>query len=97
MNDEDNQDQARDVGQRIARFIRSIGQGTEKQIAGEELQKLKAAANRLDQMLMSAADADREALRNAADRLDRLLVDIRKGKDVTGGLNRSRKRPEPKR
>lgn len=97
MNDEDKQGEARDVGQRIARMIRSIGEGTENQIAGEELQKLKAAANRLDQMLKSAADADREALRNAADRLDRLLVDIRKGKDVTGRLRQSRERPEPKR
>ena len=97
MNDEDNQDQARDVGQRIASLIRSIGQRPEKQIAGEELQKLKAAADRLDKMLKSAADADREALRNAAERLDRLLGDIRKGKDVTSRLKQNREQQEPKR
>jgi hypothetical protein len=97
MNDEDNQDQARDVGQRIASLIRSIGQGPEKQIAGEELQELKAAADRLDQMLKAAADADLQVLKNAADRLDRLLVDIHKGKDVTNRLRKSRERQEPKR
>ena len=93
MNDQDNQDQPRGVGQRIASLIQSIGQGPEKQNTGEELQKLKAAANRLDQMLKAAAEADQQALRNAADRLDRLLRDIRKGKDVTSRL----KQQEPKR
>ena len=95
MNDEDNQDQARDVGKRIASLVRSIGEGPEKQNTREELQKLKAAADRLDQMLKTAADADREALKNAAVRLDRLLVDIRKGKDVTSRLKQSRERKEP--
>ena len=95
MNDEDKQSQARDVGQRIASLIRSIGQGTEKQKTPEELQRLKAAADRLDQMLKAGAEADREALRNAADRLDRLLVDIRRGKDVTSRLKQSRKQQEP--
>ena len=88
MNDESNQVPDRNLGNRIASKVRSIGNGPEKKIAGEELQKLKAAANRLDQMLEAAADADREALRNAADRLDRLLLDIRKGKDVTNNLKR---------
>lgn len=94
MNDEDNQDQARDAGQRIARLIRSISQGPEKQASEEELQKLSAAAYRLDQMLKAAAEADQQALRSAADRLDRLLADIRKGKEVTNGLKRRRDRRE---
>jgi len=96
MNDEDNQDQARAVGQRIASLIRSIGQGPEKQNTKEELQKLKAAAHRLDQMLRAAAEADQQALRNAANRLDRLLVDIREGKDVASNLKRrDRSKPTP--
>jgi hypothetical protein len=97
MNDEGNQDQARDLGKRIAGLVRSIGKGTEKQVAGDELQKLKAAADRLDQMLKAAADADQQALRNAADRLDRLLLDIRKGKDVASRLKLRREQREPKR
>ena len=96
MNHEDSQDQARDVGKRIASLVRSIGHGPEKQKTSEELQKLKAAADRLDQMLKAAADAERQALRSAADRLDRLLVDLRKGKDVTNGLKRRRDRQEHK-
>lgn len=94
MSDKHSQDPARNAGQRIATLIRSIGQGPEKQIAGEELQKLKAAAGRLDQMLKAAADADQQVLKNAADRLDRLLADIRKGKEVTNGLKRRRDRQE---
>ncbi len=96
MNDEDNQDHARGVGQRIASLIRSIGQGPENQNTAEDRQKLKAAADRLDQMLKAAAEADQQALRSAADRLDRLLRDIRKGKDVTSRLKQSRERKEPK-
>lgn len=96
MTDDGNQDGARDLGKRITSLVRSIGQGPEKQNTGEELQKLKAAANRLDQMLKAAAEADQQALKNAADRLDRLLVDIRKGKDVTSHLKQRRERQEPK-
>lgn len=92
MNDDGNQDGARDLRKRITSLVRSIGQGPEKQNTGEELQKLKAAANRLDQMLKAAAEADQQALKNAADRLDRLLVDIRKGKDVSRHLKQSRER-----
>jgi hypothetical protein len=96
MNDEGNQAPDPGLGKRIAGLVRSIGQGPEKQIEEEELQKLKDAADRLDQMLKAAADADQQALRSAADRLDRLLVDIRKGKDVAGRLKRSREQQEPK-
>ena len=95
MNDEDNQDQARDVGKRIASLIRAIGHGHEKQNTGDEQQKLKAAASRLDQMLKASAEADQQALKDAADRLDRLLVDIRKGKDVSNRVKRRRDRGKP--
>ena len=86
MNNEDSQ--SHDVRERIAGLIRSIGRGPEKQITTEERLELKAAANRLDQMLKAAADIDQQALRDAAVRLDRLLVDIRKGKDISNNVKR---------
>ena len=95
MNDEGNQERDRDIGKRIASLIRSIGQGPAKQITSEEQKKLKAAGDRLDKMLHDAADADRQTLKNAATRLDQLLADIRKGKDVTNNLKRRRERQEP--
>ena len=91
MNNEDSREY--DVGKRIASLIRSIGQGPKKRIAGEELQTLKTAAGRLDQMLKAAADADRQALRNAAARLDQLLVNLRTGKDFVNAFKR-RKSPK---
>jgi hypothetical protein len=97
MNDESNQAPDRELGKRIASLVRSIGRGHEKQATSEEQEKLKAAADRLDQMLKAAADADREALKAAADRLDRLLLDIRKGKDVANNLKCRRDRQEPTR
>lgn len=96
MNDEGKQVREHELGKRIASLIRSIGQGAEKPITSEEQQKLKAAADRLDQMLKNTADADRQALRDTAARLDRLLADIRKGKDVTRRISR-REREEPNR
>lgn len=94
MNDESNQAPDRELGKRITSLLRSIGQGTEKQATAEEQQKLRTAADRLDQMLKAAADADQQALKDAADRLDRLLVDIRKGRDVAKNLKR-RDKQEP--
>jgi hypothetical protein len=95
MND-DNQGREREVKQRIASLMQSIGPGTGKPISGDEAQKLKAAAGRLDQMLKDAGEAEREALKEAAGRLDRLLIDIRKGKDVANRIKR-RGQPEPER
>jgi cell division protein ZapA (FtsZ GTPase activity inhibitor) len=83
MNNEDNQGRDRDLRDRIVSLIRANQQAHPKPVPGEELEKLKAAATRLDQMLQSGADADRQALENAAARLDQLLTDIRKGKEVT--------------
>jgi hypothetical protein len=90
MNSGDNQDRDRAIREKIARQMRSIGNGPEKQIKGEELQKLKTAASRLDQMLKAAADADQQALKSAAARLDQLLSHIRAGKDVADILKRPR-------
>jgi hypothetical protein len=93
MNSGDNQGPDRDVRERIANLMQSIGNGPKKQLPAEELQKLKSAASRLDQMLKAAANADQQAfdpqaLKNAAARLDQLLSDIRAGKDVTSNLKR---------
>jgi hypothetical protein len=94
MNDEDSQGREYDVRERIAGLIRSIGRGSEKQITTEERRELKAAADRLDQMLKAAADIDQQALRDAAVRLDRLLVDIREGKDISNNVKRRQDRRE---
>lgn len=94
MTDERNQGRDRDAGKRIASLIQSIRQGPQKQISYEELQKLKTAAERLDKMLKDTADADRQALQDAVGRLDQLLADIRKGKDVPDKLKRQRDRRE---
>ena len=80
----------RDVRQKIVSLMQSIGQVRKKQITSEELQKLKNAAGRLDQMLKASADRDLQSLRSAALRLDQLLSDIRRGKDVTNDLTRRR-------
>lgn len=77
--------------EKIVSLMLSIRQSAKKkQITSEELQKLKNAAGRLDQMLKASADADRQTLRNASVRLEQLLTDIRKGKDVTNDLKRRR-------
>ena len=76
MSDEETQGKERDLGKRIASLIHSIGHWPKKQISGEELEKLKAAMDRLDQMLKDAADADRQALREAAGRLSAAAVRV---------------------
>ena len=78
----------RDVREKIVGLMQSIGHGRKKHVTSEELQKLKNAAGRLDQILKASADADLQSLRNAAVRLDQLLSDISKGKDVTNDLKR---------
>lgn len=88
MNHEDNQDRERKLRERIASLMRSNEQARTKPITSEERQKLKSAANRLDQMLRSTADADRQTLNAAAARLDQFLSDIRKGKDITAKIKR---------
>lgn len=90
MNNEDNQARDHAIREKIASQMRSIAKAPEKQITAEELQKLKRAASRLDQLLKVAADGNREALRAAAARLDQLLADIRAGKDVNHILKRPR-------
>jgi hypothetical protein len=88
MKDEDIQAREQEVREKIARQLRSIGHAFRKSLTGEELQKLRTAASRLDQMLKASADADREALRSAVGKLDNLLRDLRDGKDVNLRLKR---------
>jgi hypothetical protein len=90
MNSGDHQDRARAIREKIVSQMQSIGKGPKKQVTAEELQNLKSAASRLDQMLKAVADADREALRNAVARLNQLLSEIRAGKDLTEILKRPR-------
>jgi hypothetical protein len=88
MSNEDQQDQAVVVRERIASLIQATEQARKKQVSDDELQKLKTAASRLDEILKAAADADVQALRSAAARLDQLLADIDTGKDITRDLKR---------
>jgi hypothetical protein len=82
MSSENDQDRQRDVRQHIAEVLRTYENAAKKKLPAAELQTLKAAAGRLDQLLANAADAEVEALRTAADRLDQMLKDLGKGKDV---------------
>ena len=88
MNSRDNQQPDGEVRARIVNQMQSIGNGPQKPISAEELQKLKSAASRLDQMLKAAANADQQTLKSAAAKLDQLLSDIRAGKDVSSNLKR---------
>jgi cell division septum initiation protein DivIVA len=88
MNSRDNPGPDREVRARIVNLMESIGNGPKKQIPVKELQKLKNAASRLDQMLKAAANADQQTLKSAAAKLDQLLSDIRAGKDVSSNLKR---------
>lgn len=88
MTNGDNEGREQDVRDRIASLIRATEQVSKKEITGEELQRLKSAASRLEEMLKATADADRQALKSAAARLDKMLAEIGTGKDVAGDLKR---------
>jgi hypothetical protein len=88
MSNEDNQDQ--ELRERIANQLRATESARTAPVTDQELQALKAAASRLDQLLKTGADADAQALRNAAARLDQILAGIGAGKDVTGEITRRR-------
>jgi hypothetical protein len=87
MSNGENED--REVRERIASLIHAT-ERSRAPVTEAELQKLQAAASRLDQMLKAAADADAEVLRTAAARLDQLLAKIGTGKDVSADLKRKR-------
>jgi hypothetical protein len=87
MSNDDNQDRERNVRDRIATFVKAHMQVKGTQATDEELQTLRRAAERLDQLLADAAadeqarrkrakEEEAQALRVAAARLDQLLTDI---------------------
>jgi uncharacterized membrane protein YccC len=88
MNNDGNQGREQDLLERIMSLIRANRQARTEPIRGEELQKLRTAASRLDGMLQAAAEGEQQALRSAAARLDQLLAAIRRGKDVSGEIKR---------
>ena len=89
MSDNDQQDRERNLRERSLRVMRANNHPP-RQVTAEEKQELKAAANRLDQILRAASEADEQNMRNAAARLDQLLKDLRQGKDVVTQLKRRR-------
>jgi hypothetical protein len=90
MSNENEKGREHDLRRRIVSLIRANEQAVKKPTTDDEVQKLKAAAARLDQMLKAAMDADGQVLRSAAARLDQLLEDIATGTDVTDSLKRRR-------
>ena len=82
MDNDDNNGRERDIRERIVRAIRATEQAPNKQLPAEDLQTLKKAATRLDEILKDTAEADVQVLKNAAARLGQLLQDLRTGKDV---------------
>jgi hypothetical protein len=86
MSSDDSQDRERNVRDRIATFVQAA---KGKQATDEELQTLRRAVGRLDQLLADVAadeqarrkraeEEEAQALRVAAARLDQLLTDIAK-------------------
>jgi len=90
MNIENNRGGAREVQEKIVNLMKSIAQAPRKPLPGEEVQRLKTAASRLDQLLKASAAANQETLRTAAGRLDQLLHDIRNGNDIISRIKRQR-------
>lgn len=95
MSSENDQDRERDVRERIAGVLRENEIATKKKIPEAELQTLKAAAGRLDQLLANAADAEAAALKTAAERLDQMLKDLGSGKDLARRLKVRRHDTDP--
>ena len=91
MSSEGNQDDARTVGERIAEVIRSNEQVPKKNLAPDELRKLKAATGRLEELLSDVANAETDELRTAVSKLETLLKNIGAGKDVAPTLRLRKK------
>jgi molecular chaperone DnaK (HSP70) len=86
MSTDEKLDQDRTVGERIAEVMRAHESVAGKNVSQQDLHKLKAAAERLEQLLADAADAEKDDLKKAASRLDQLLKDLGAGKDVVPGF-----------
>ena len=87
MSNDNNQDRESNVPDRIATFMQAHKEAKCKQATDEEIQILRRAVGRLDQLLADAAadeearrrrakEEEAQALRVAAARLDQLLTDI---------------------
>jgi len=92
MGSDDNQNSERELREKIASLMQSISQSPIQQIPTDQLAKLKTAATRLDHLLKSNADQDQQSLKTAVEKLDQLLSNIRKGKDVSESLKSRRQR-----
>jgi hypothetical protein len=82
MSSEENQDGAPTVGERIAEVIRANEKAPTKNLAPDEIKKLKAAAGRLEKLLSEAANAETQELKAAASKLEALLKSIGSSKDI---------------
>jgi len=93
MSNDDNQDRERDVRDRIGNFMKADERAEGKQAADEELQTLRLAVGRLDEVLADnaaeeqvqrkrAAEQEIQVLRAAAARLDRLLTAIARNEAI---------------
>jgi len=98
MNNDDNPDLERNIRDRIESFGQADKQTQGKPTTEEELQRLRLAAERLDQWLADvtadeqsprkrATEEESDALRAAAARLDQLLTEIA-GKEGVPDLKR---------
>jgi hypothetical protein len=94
MTTDEKQDEDRAIGERIAEVMRAHESAVRNNISQDELQTLKAAAGRLEQLLADAAGAETEDLKKAASRLDQLLKELGAGKDIATGFRVRRKQAE---
>lgn len=92
MSADEQQNEDRTVAERIAEVMRAHETIAGKKVSQPDLQKLKAAAERLEQLLADAADAEKDDLKKAASRLDQLLKDLGAGKDVAPGFRLRRQK-----
>ena len=88
MGNEDEHGRERAFRERLAGLGQVNDQAGRKPISQDELQRLKAATGRLDQLLSNAADAEAEELKTAASRLDQMLSDITGGTDALKNVKR---------
>ena len=93
MSTDEKQDQDHTIGERISEVMRAH-ESAPRSMSQDELQKLKAAAGRLEQLLADAAGAETEDLKKAASRLDQLLKELGAGKDIASGFRVRRKQVE---
>lgn len=95
MRNQEKQTPELEIQARIVRMAEAEEKVLKKPVSGDELRMLTAVTARLDQLLARAVEAEVEELHSAALRLDQLLNDISKGKDVRTKLKRRDPRERP--